>query len=252
MDLIKFALIIEYNGTRYHGLQWQAGVPTIQDELEKAIRKLYEQSGRVMAASRTDAGVHAKGQVVSFWMKPTFNAMTVARALNYYLPRDIAVKEAYAVSNDFNVRHDALSREYRYYIFNRGTRSPFSEMFALFMPGKLDIEVMRRACQFIQGTHDFTSFTTSLDNIKSTVRHVYKTAIDKSEEFITFCIEANAFLPHQVRNTVGLLLRVGLGKVSIEDFHDIVEARDLGLAGPMAPAHGLWLTKVNYPNPLGE
>ncbi|HUS04083.1 MAG TPA: tRNA pseudouridine(38-40) synthase TruA [Dehalococcoidia bacterium] len=252
MSLTKFVLIIEYDGTRYHGFQWQLGLPTIQAEMEEAIRKLYGQSSRVISASRTDAGVHAKGQVVSFWAKPAVDTTTLVKALNHYLPSDIAVKAAHRAGNDFNVRRDALSREYRYYILNRDTRSPFSKTFALFMPKMLDIQLMSKACQLMQGEHDFISFATSLDNVKNTVRHVYEAKVDKREGFVVFYIEANSFLPHQVRNTLGPLIRLGLDKMGIEEFHDIMEAKKLGLAGPTAPAHGLWLIKVNYSKPLGE
>ncbi len=252
MSLIKFVLVIEYNGTQYHGFQWQVGLPTIQAELEEAIKKLYGQSSRVMAASRTDAGVHAREQVLSFWAKPTLDTTTLVKALNYYLPRDIAVKAAHRVSNDFNVRRDAISREYRYHILNRDVRSPFNEIFALFIPKMLNIEAMSKACQLLQGEHDFISFATSLDNVKSTVRHVYEAKVDKRDEFVIFCIEANSFLPHQVRNTVGPLIRLGLTKMNIEQFHDIMEAKKLGLAGPTAPAHGLCLTNINYSIPFGE
>jgi len=251
VNLAKFALVVEYNGTRYHGFQWQTGLPTIQAELERAIRNLCSDSSRVMAASRTDTGVHAKGQVVSFWTKPALSAMTLIKALNYYLPGDIAVKAAYKASNDFNVRRDALSREYCYYILNSDARSPFSEMFALFIPKTLNIEVMNKACQLMQGEHDFSSFVTSSGNMENAMRHVYEADIDKKEDFIIFRIVANSFLRHQVRNTVGLLIRLGLGKIGITDFHGIMEAKQPGLAGPRAPARGLWLTKVNYAKPVG-
>jgi tRNA pseudouridine38-40 synthase len=248
--LSKFVLLIEYDGTQYYGFQWQVGLPTIQSELEQAIRRFCEQSSRVMAASRTDAGVHAKGQVVSFWAKSTLDTMTLIRALNYYLPRDIAVKAAYRASGDFNVRRDALSREYRYYILNSNTRSPFSRRFALFIPKMLDIQAINEACQLIQGEHDFASFASSLDGNKSTLRNVYEAGIEKKGDFTVFRIVANSFLPHQVRSTIGLLIRLGLGKIGIDDFRDIMEARSLGLAGPVSPACGLCLEKVNYPKPL--
>jgi tRNA pseudouridine38-40 synthase len=248
--LSKFILLIEYDGTQYYGFQWQVGLPTIQSELEQAIRQFCGQSSRVMAASRTDAGVHAKGQVVSFWAKSTLDTMTLIRALNYYLPRDIAVKAAYRASGDFNVRRDALSREYRYYILNSNTRSPFSRRFALFVPKMLDIQAINEACQLIQGEHDFVSFASSLDGSKSTLRNVYEAGIEKKGDFTVFRIVANSFLPHQVRSTIGLLIRLGLGKIGIDDFRDIMEARNLGLAGPVSPACGLCLEKVNYPKPL--
>ena len=250
--LSKFILLIEYDGTQYHGFQWQVGLPTIQNELEQAIRRFCGQSSRVMAASRTDAGVHAKGQVVSFWAKSTLDTMTLVKALNYYLPEDIAVKAAYRASDDFNVRRDALSREYHYYILNSNTRSPFSQRFALFVPKMLDVQAMNEACQLIQGEHDFASFASSLDGSRSTLRNVYEAEIEKKGDFTVFRIVANSFLPHQVRSTVGLLIRLGLGKIGIEGFRDIMEARSLGLAGPLSPACGLCLEKVNYPEPLGS
>ncbi len=250
MDFAKFVLLTEYDGTRYHGFQWQVNLPTVQDELEQAMRRFCGQSSRVKAASRTDAGVHAKGQVVSFWAKPTLSSTTVVRALNYYLPRDTVVKEAYKVKDDFNVRQDALSREYRYYILNSDTRSPFSQKYALFVPKMLDIETMNEACQFIRGEHDFASFSSSLNGTKSTWRNVYEARVDKKGVFVVFRIVANSFLPHQVRNTVGVLIRLGLGKIGVKEFCDIMEAKSLGLAGPMVPAHGLCLTKVNYPKPF--
>jgi tRNA pseudouridine38-40 synthase len=250
VNFAKFVLLIEYDGTQYRGFQWQANLPTIQNEMEQAIKKFCGGTSRVMAASRTDAGVHAKGQVVSFWGKSTLDTTTLVKALNYYLPRDIAVRAAHKANDDFNVRRDALSREYRYYILNNNTRSPFSQSFALLIPRMLDIEAMNEACQFIQGEHDFISFTTSLANIKSTRRNVYEAEIVKKGRLVTFRVVANSFLPHQVRNTVGLLIRLGLGKIDMGDFRGITEARNLGLAGPTAPACGLCLMQVNYPKPF--
>jgi tRNA pseudouridine38-40 synthase len=248
----KFVLLIEYDGTRYYGFQWQVGLPTIQNELEEAIRRFCGQSSRVIAASRTDTGVHAKGQVVSFWAKSTLDTMSMVRALNYYLPEDVAVKAAYRAADDFNVRRDALSREYHYYISGGTTRSPFSRRFALFMHKMPDVQLMNEACQLIKGEHDFASFASSLDGNKSTVRNVYEAGVERKGDFIVFRIIANSFLPHQVRSTIGLLVRLGLGKRGIEYFRDIMEARSLGSAGPVSPACGLCLKKVNYSRPLGS
>jgi tRNA pseudouridine38-40 synthase len=248
----KFILLIEYDGTQYYGFQWQLGLPTIQSELEQAIARLCGESSRVMAASRTDTGVHAKGQVVSFWAKSTLDTMTLVRALNYYLPGDIAVKAAYRASDDFSVRRDAVSREYRYHILSGNTRSPFSRRFALFLPRMLDIQMMNEACRLIQGEHDFASFASSLDDSRSTVRNVREAGVEKKGDFTVFRIVADSFLPHQVRSTVGLLIKLGLGKVGIADFRGIIEARSVGLAGPLSPACGLCLTRVNYPRSLGS
>ena len=248
----KFILLIEYDGTQYHGFQWQLGLPTIQSELEQAIRQFCGQSSRVIAASRTDTGVHAKGQVVSFWAKSTLDTMALVRALNYYLPGDIVVKAAYEAGADFNIRRDALSREYHYYILNSDTRSPFSQRFALFVPKKLDIQAMNEACQLIRGEHDFASFASSLEGSRSTLRNVYEAGIEEKGDFTVFRIVANSFLPHQVRSTVGLLIRLGLGKIGIDGFRDIMGAKTVGLASPVSPACGLCLKKVNYPKPLGS
>ena len=250
--LSKYILLVEYDGTQYHGFQWQVGLPTIQNELEQAIKRFCGQSGRVMAASRTDAGVHAKGQVASFWAKSALDTMTLVRALNHYLPGDIAVKAAYRARDDFNVRRDALSREYRYRILNSSTRSAFSRRFALFLPRMLDIEAMNEACQLMQGEHDFASFASALDDSRSTFRNVHEAGVERKGDFTVFRIVANSFLPHQVRSTVGLLIRLGRGKISIQGFRDIMKARSLGLAGPLSPACGLYLMNVNYPAPLGS
>ncbi len=251
MEPVKFALIVEYNGTRYHGSQWQIGVATVQGEVERALRNLCGETGRIMAASRTDAGVHAKGQVFSFLTVKEFDTETFVKGLNFYLARDIKVKAAYVVNSEFNVRRDALSREYRYQIFNRKIRSPFHEVFAGFVPNELNVGVMRDACQLLEGEHDFISFCPAIEEGKSTVRCVYNTEVDRRDDFVTIDIKANSFLPHQVRSTVGLLTSLGLGKIQLGKFREIFEERHVGLAGPVAPARGLCLTRVNYAKPLG-
>jgi len=249
----KIALIMEYDGTTYHGFQLQASLPTIQGEIEKALWKLTGERSRVMAASRTDTGVHAKEQVVSFRTKSSLPSPTFIKGLNYYLPSDIAVKAAFRVSDSFNVRRSALSREYNYYILNSPTRSPIRRGFAYLVTGNLDIGAMNQACQAIIGKHDFASFATCIESrIKSTIRHIYRAEIEKDGDLVIFNIVANSFLPHQVRNTVGALIKVGLGKMTVDEFRSIVEAKRPGLAGPTAPACGLCLMRINYPHPWEE
>ena len=248
----QILLIMEYEGTRYHGFQWQDGLPTIQREVEKALQRLTGERRRVIAASRTDAGVHAKGQVVGFRTGSALPIHNFINGLNYYLPRDIAVKAAYRVSHSFNVRRDALSREYSYYILNSSTRSPMREGFSHLVASPLDIEAMNRACQALIGEHDFASFATCDGaRIRSTVRRVFRAELDRDGELVTFHMVANSFLPHQVRTTVGALIRVGLGKMSVDEFHSIIETKKPGTAGPTAPACGLCLTRINYSVPLG-
>ena len=245
-------LILEYDGIRYHGSQLQANAPTIQGEMEKALQKLTGERTRVKAASRTDAGVHAKGQVISFRTKSALPLKAFVEGLNYYLPRDIAVKEAFGVDDSFDVRRSALSREYKYYILNSPTRSPMRQGFSYLVNGNLDIGAMNQACQALIGKHDFASFVTSTDiGEKSTVRNVHKAGIERDGDMVVLDMVANSFLPHQVRNTVGSLIKVGQGKMTVDEFYGMVEARRPGLAGPTAPAGGLCLMRVNYPSPLG-
>ena len=247
----KIVLLVEYDGRRYHGFQWQANSPTIQDELEQAIRKVVgDSSSRVISASRTDTGVHARGQVVSFWTGSSLPPETFIRALNYYLPGDIAVRGARKVSAEVDIRRDALSREYEYRIVNSATRSPLAGGYAYFVAKELNIDMMNKATEIMIGEHDFTSFAADLGPLKSTVRTVYYNGVEKKGKMVTFHITANSFLPHQVRNTLGLLIRLGLGKIDLEEFSRIMEAKTLCIAGPMAPACGLCLTRVNYPSNL--
>ena len=247
----KILLVIEYGGTRYHGFQWQEGQPSIQGELEKALTRLTGEKRRVMSASRTDAGVHARSQVVSFRTGSALSTDNFVSGLNHYLPSDIAVKAAYKINDNFNVRREAISREYSYYILNRPTRSPIREGFSYQVSGELDIEAMNQACSSLVGEHDFASFAgRNGASVKSTVRRVFSAEVTREGDMVVFNIAANSFLLHQVRNTIGALIRVGLGKMTIDEFKAILGARKLALAGPTAPACGLFLERVNYPAPL--
>jgi tRNA pseudouridine38-40 synthase len=247
----KILLVIEYNGTRYHGFQWQDGPLSIQGELEKALTKLTGERRRVMSASRTDAGVHALGQVVSFRTGSALSTDNFVSGLNHYLPSDIAVRAAYRINDKFDVRREAISREYSYYILNRPTRSPIREGFSYRVSGELDIEAMNQACSSLLGEHDFASFAGRNGvSPKGTVKRVFSAEVSREGELVIFNIAANSFLLHQVRNTIGALIRVGLGKMTPDEFNAILEARKLALAGPTAPACGLCLNRVNYPAPL--
>ena len=245
--------VVEYEGTRYYGFQLQANQPTIQEEIERALGKLTGEKIRVRSASRTDTGVHAKGQVISFRTTSLLPPQTFINGLNYYLPEDIAIKAAYRVSDSLNVRRNAVSREYNYYILNSPTRSPLAERFCYLVGGHLDIEAMNCASQALVGKHDFTSFASSIKvGEKSMVRTVYRAEMKKGGELIVFNMVANSFLTHQVRNTVGALVRVGLGKMPADEFCSILEAKELGLARPSAPARGLCLMQINYPHPFSD
>jgi len=241
----QIALTLEYDGTRYHGFQFQTNAPTIQGELERAIYRFTGEAVRVRGASRTDAGVHARGQVVSFSTRALYPPETWVKALNYYLPPDIAVKSAFPVPEGFHPRREAVSREYCYFIINDPSPSPLKSRFACLIAQPLDIEAMDRASRLLIGERDFASFTPA-SYVKNTVRVVYKAMVRRFKRLVVFSMVANAFLPHQVRHTIGVLVRVGTGKMDIEGFRRLLEARIRGLAQPALPPCGLCLMRVNY------
>ncbi|OGO07183.1 MAG: tRNA pseudouridine(38-40) synthase TruA [Chloroflexi bacterium RBG_13_57_8] len=246
---MRIILIVEYDGTGYHGSQYQANAPTVQGEIEKALKMLTGEKIRVKMAGRTDAGVHARGQVVAFDTAAAIPLKSFVAGLNHFLPEDIAVKEARHAADGFDVRRHAVSREYRYQILCSPTRSPLRQKFACRVEGDLDAAAMDRASRALIGRHDFASFVASegAARQKRTVRDVFEAGVTREGDTVTFRIVASSFLPHQVRNTVGPLILVGQGRMTPAEFSRMVEAAEPGLAGPTAPAAGLCLTRVNYP-----
>ncbi|MBI2859536.1 MAG: tRNA pseudouridine(38-40) synthase TruA [Chloroflexi bacterium] len=243
-------MVVEYDGTGYCGFQFQPGLPTIQGELEKAIGKLTGERRRVFGASRTDTGVHAWGQVASFNTGSVLDTETIVQAMNHYLPEDISVKEAHKVPLSFNVRRKATSREYEYRILNSRTRSPLRNWRLYHVWRSLDFKAMSAACGLLAGKHDFASFVTDYEK-GETVRTVLEATLHKGDDTLVFRILADSFLPHQVRNTVGTLVQIGLGKLAPGHISRLIQSRKPGMAGPTAPAHGLYLNRINYPQPFG-
>ena len=241
----KLALLMEYVGTRYRGFQIQKGRPTVQGELEEALRQLTGEPTRVVGASRTDSGVHALGQVVSFGTTSRLPLVTFIKGLNYYLPEDIVVIAIARVGLDFDARRNALSRHYRYTILNRAVRSPLWLTRAYQVGRPLDAEAMARACQSLIGEHDF-ALLAGAGARPSTVRRVLRADVSRKGEWIVLDIEANAFLPQQVRRTMGALVAVGNGQSSVEAFQGLVQGRECAPPVQNAPAHGLCLVKVRY------
>ena len=248
----RLVLILEYNGANYHGSQYQANAPTIQGEIEKALQKLTGEKIRVKMASRTDTGVHAAGQVACFRTDAGLPVNAFLDGLNHFLPGDIAVKEACPADDNFDVRRRAIRRTYKYSILNSATRSPIRQGFSSRVTGELDIEAMQWACRALVGRHDFASFVASAETarVKRTVREIYKAEITQDGDMIVLEMTASSFLPHQVRNTVGTLIKVGQGRMTVDEFYGIVAAKTPGLAGPTAPADGLCLVRVDYPGPF--
>jgi tRNA pseudouridine38-40 synthase len=238
---------MEYDGTRYHGSQYQSNAVSIQGETESALQKLTGEEIRVSMASRTDAGVHAKGQVVSFKSKASFPPKTWVEAMNHYLPKDISIRAAYEVDGGFDVRRHALCREYRYHILNRRTPSPLWRHFSESVPQPLDVEAMNAACAVLVGERDFAPFAPATYT-RSTRRQAFSAEVGRTGDLVTFDIRANSFLPHQVRNTVGGLVKVGLHKMTAETFREMASSGKAGTIGPTAPARGLCLMNIKYPD----
>jgi tRNA pseudouridine38-40 synthase len=238
---------MEYDGTRYHGSQYQSNAVSIQGETESALQKLTREEIRVSMASRTDAGVHAKGQVVSFKSKASFPPKTWVEAMNHYLPKDISIRAAYEVDGGFDVRRHALCREYRYHILNRRTPSPLWRHFSESVPQPLDVEAMNTACAVLVGERDFAPFAPATYT-RSTRRQAFSAEVGRTGDLVTFDIRANSFLPHQVRNTVGGLVKVGLHKMTAETFREMASSGKAGTIGPTAPARGLCLMNIKYPD----
>jgi len=238
---------MEYDGTRYHGSQYQSNAMSIQGETESAVQKLTGEEIRISMASRTDAGVHAKGQVVSLKSKASFTPKTWVEAMNHYLPKDISIRAAYEVDGGFDVRRHALCREYRYHILNRRTPSPLWRHFSESVPQPLDVEAMNAACAVLVGERDFSPFAPATYT-RSTRRQAFSAEVGRTGDVVTFDIRANSFLPHQVRNTVGGLVKVGLHKMTAETFREMASSGKAGTIGPTAPARGLCLMNIKYPD----
>jgi tRNA pseudouridine38-40 synthase len=194
--------------------------------------------------------VHAVGQVVSFWMSDHYSPGVVVRGLNHFLSEDVAVKGACIVDGDFDVRRRAVARRYTYSITRGAARSPIRERYRLRVSEELDVARMRAAARMLHGVHDFAAFATSLEDGESTVRMVQEARVCEQSDCVEISITANAFLRHQVRNTVGQLLRVGLGRCTVEEFQGFVSCPGEAKAGPAAPARGLCLMEVRYDQAL--
>ncbi|NMB25517.1 MAG: tRNA pseudouridine(38-40) synthase TruA [Firmicutes bacterium] len=241
-------LIMEYDGTYYHGFQTQDDptLPTIQCTLEKAILRICGERVRITGSGRTDAGAHAIGQVVNF---PTNASIPIDRfpmALNSALPKDIRIKAADCVHREFHARFDAIAKTYHYVVDNTSFESVFWRNYAYHVSQPLDLDKIKAGGAVLVGTHDFASFQTSGSSAKTSVRTIYHFDVGAEGGLITFSIRANGFLYNMVRNIVGTLVEVGKGRLAVDAIPVILAARDRSKAGPTAPAHGLYLFEVDY------
>ncbi len=242
----NFRLVIEYDGSAYHGWQRQKDRRTIQGEIEKTLFTITRCPVSLIGSGRTDAGVHALGQVANFSCATNLTAEIFYRGLNRMLPDDIVVHSCRLAEDAFHARYDAKSKTYRYHIFNHNPPKAIGRQYAWQIRQRLDTEAMGLAVQCIIGEHDFKAFEGSGSPRSSTVRNVLATDLRKEGEWLIFEIEATGFLKYMVRNIVGSLVEVGLGKLSDNDFRDILDSRDRQNAGITAPPNGLFLVTVAY------
>jgi tRNA pseudouridine38-40 synthase len=243
-------LTLAYDGAAYAGWQWQQGPRTLQGTLEAALAQVTGESIRVTASGRTDAGVHALGQVVSFQTASDLSAAVLQKALNAELPDDMAVLDAADVREGFHAIRNAVRKRYRYFINDGRVRDVFRRQYAWHYRRSLDADAMHRAAQALAGRHDFTSFETTGSQRTSSVRTVFEISVVRagqgSPELLVVEIEADGFLYNMVRSIVGTLVEVGRGERSESWPAEVLAARDRRAAGMTAPAHGLFLVHVEY------
>jgi len=244
----RIALVVEYDGTNYQGFQLQAHGDTIQGDLEKAIERFTGEHSRIRGASRTDSGAHAKGQVVDFLTNAPYKINTFVDALNDSLPPQVKAVRAYNVPLTFNSRRDASSRIYRYTVLNSPHPSPLLRNFTYLVRKPLQIEAMREGAQSFIGNHDFSQFTVKLPLEKRRERHVTRWDVWYEDPLLFIEVEANSFLPHQIRKCNSLLVEVGLGKCTSAKISQVLNdpAPQTIYHIPLLPAKGLCLMKVCY------
>jgi tRNA pseudouridine38-40 synthase len=236
---------VAYDGTDFWGFQIQAEGRTVQGALEAALAQITQEQTRVVAAGRTDSGVHALGQVVAFPTRWGGTVDDLQRAWNAVLPRDVAIRTLVEVGPDFHPRFDARSRHYRYTIWNQPVRNPLVRRTALWEPKTLDIDAMGAAAEALVGEHDFATFGSPPQGT-NTVRRVLRAEWRREGEYVHLDVEANAFLYRMVRSIVGTLTQVGRSELGLAQFKTVFRAHARSQAGPTAPAHGLCLRAVHY------
>ena len=246
----NYKMILQYEGTRYQGWQRQDSTDnTIQGKLEAILTKMQGTFVKVDGSGRTDAGVHAKGQVASFQLETSKSEDEIMEYLNRYLPEDIAVIDLRKVPARFHARLNAQGKTYEYRVLNTEIPQVFERRYAYVFSQKLDIEAMEKAAQVMCGTHDFQAFT-SKKMKKSTIRNVEKISIKRSDEIkdeLIFTFSGDGFLYHMVRIMMGTLLEVGTHKKNAEDIEEIIASRKREKAGFLVPGNGLTLLEVRYP-----
>ena len=239
-------LTLMYDGTRYHGFQRQNKVVAVQNVLEDVLQKLFGDSIELAAAGRTDAGVHARGQVVNFFTDGTIPIERVAYAANRLLPEDIVITKAEEAAKDFSALHCVRSKIYQYKVYQSPVANPFMARYFWHVNKDLNLENMQKALKYIEGEHDFSSFRSVGGNDTSPVREIYEASCRQEGNIFVFKFWGSGFLYHMVRNIMGLMVNIGLGRVDKDEVPKIIAAKNREIEGKMAPANGLYLYKVYY------
>ncbi len=250
--MVRLLLTIQYDGTRYHGWQVQHNARTVQEVLQDAVERITGVRSGITGCSRTDAGVHALMFCCTMDTDSPLRGDRMTRALNACLPGDIAVTGCRPVRSDFHPRYMAEGKRYRYQIWNGPARNPFLGSYALHRAGRLDEERMNRTASLFVGTHDFSAFCSSGSAVEDRVRTVRLACVKREGDLLSFCVEADGFLYHMVRIMVGSLLDVQSGHKQDTQILEALNTGDRSLAGFTAPAQGLFLEKVFYPEGVLE
>lgn len=238
-------ITIQYNGKNYCGWQRQPNSLGIQGNIENAIYEITKEKVKLIGSGRTDAGVHAFGQVANFLINSNIPASKLPLAINSKLPKDISVIDCVEVDDNFHSRYSAIGKTYRYLIYHSQHRSPIYKDISYQVKYDLDIEKMKKEAKFLLGEHDFCGFMSSGSSVLDTVRTISDISIKTEEDLIIIEITGNGFLYNMVRIIVGTLVDIGRGKID-ESLEDIISSKDRKKAGHTAPAHGLFLKKVYY------
>ena len=244
----RIKLVTAYDGTNYHGSQIQNNGETIEGVLKMELSSLLKEEIQIIGASRTDAGVHARGNVFVFDTESRIPSDKFTYALNARLPEDIRIQDSEEVPLDFHPRHQDTVKTYEYRILNRKLPLPEYRLHTHFTYETLNIERMQQACKYFIGEHDFASFCAAGSQVESTVREIYDLHVKKEGDLVTISVTGNGFLYNMVRIIAGTLLKAGGGHFAPEDMEKIIEGKDRSLAGPTAPAKGLTLVEIRYPN----
>lgn len=251
ISCMRIALIVEYDGSQYHGWQAQQGLHTVQGTLEAALSRIADEDIKVICAGRTDTGVHATNQVVHFDTDKERTVRAWIYGANSLLPKDICVRWGKEMPDTFHARYAGLSRRYRYIIHNTPIRSALLRSNMTWQYRQLDHRLMHKAAQALIGEHDFTSFRSVECQSKTPIRAVFSISVQRKLDFVSIDICANAFLHHMVRNIAGVLMAVGSARHPVEWVQEVLEAKDRKRGAETAPPYGLYLVSVAYPEEFG-